>query len=181
MKTELRQLSLLFILCILASGKTDLITDGKEVYELLQQIPAQECGYSNSAHGLSYEQFQAWLIEKNDYAHGLHMADWMVPSSEYWFLVDGVYVGNIRLRHNLTPALRSSSGHIGYAIAPAYRKKGYAKLMLQAVLQEARKLSLNEVMLSADKDNIASRKTIEACGGQLEKESDHNVIYWIKL
>lgn len=166
MKTELRQLS---------------ITDGREVYELLQQIPAQERGYSNSAHGLSYEQFQAWLIEMNDYAHGLHMPDWMVPSSEYWFLVDGSYVGNIRLRHNLTPALRKSGGHIGYAIAPAYRNKGYAKLMLQAVLQEARKLSLHEVMLSADSDNIASRKTIEACGGQLEKESDHKVIYWIKL
>lgn len=166
MKTELRRLS---------------VTDGKAVYELLQSIPAQECGYHNSAHGLSYEAFQAWLIQMDDYAHGINMPEWMVPSDEYWFLVDGVYVGNIRLRHYLTPALRKDGGHIGYAIAPAYRCNGYAKLMLQAVLKEAKQLSLNEVMLTANCDNIASRRTIEACGGQLEQECEGKAIYWIKL
>lgn len=166
MKTELRPLS---------------PQDGRDVYEFLQLLPAEEAGYGNSAHGLTYEEFKTWLIQMDEYAHGIHMPDWMVPSTEYWFLVDDVIVGNIRLRHELNEGLRKNGGHIGYAIAAPYRKNGYAKAMLKAVLEEAKKLGLQEVMLTANCDNMASRKTIEANGGILEKEDGEHAFYWINL
>lgn len=91
-------------------------------------------------------------------------------------------VGNIRLRHTLNEALRQSGGHIGYAIAPAYRHRGYGKLMLKAMLKEAKeRYSLTQVMISAHIDNVASRRIIESCGGQREKENANEVIYWIHL
>lgn len=155
--------------------------DGEEVYEFLQSLPAEEAGYGNSAHGLTYEAFKEWLIKMDGYDRGENMPDWMVPSTEYWFIVDGVIVGNIRLRHFLNEGLRKNGGHIGYAIAKPYRQKGYATLMLAAILQEARKLGLEEVMITANIDNIASRKTIERNGGSLANEDDNHAIYWIKL
>lgn len=165
MKTKLRKLS---------------IHDGTAVYDFLQSLP-DENGYHNTAYNLSYVQYQDWLIRMNDYSEGRNMPDWMVPSSEYWFLVDGEIVGNIRLRHFLNDSLRNSGGHIGYAIAPKHRGKGYAKLMLEEMLKEAKQgYQLNEILITADIDNIASRRTIEACGGQLEKEADGHAFYWIK-
>jgi len=164
MKTELRQLS---------------IHDGKAVYDFLQTLP-DENGYHNSAYQLSYDDYVAWLQKMDDYAHGRHMPDWMVPSSEYWFLVDDQIVGNIRLRHYLNDALRKGGGHIGYAIAPAYRGKGYAKLMLKEMLKVAKAFPIDQVLLVTDIDNIASRKTMEACGGILEKEANNYAYYWIK-
>ncbi len=164
MKTELRQLS---------------IHDGRKVYDFLQTLP-DENGFHNSAYQLSYEDFLAWLKKMDDYAHGRHMPDWMVPSSEYWFLVDDQIVGNIRLRHYLNDALRKAHGHIGYAIAPAYRGKGYAKLMLKEMLKVAKTFAIDQVLLTANIDNIASRKTMEACGGILEKEENNLAFYWIK-
>jgi len=166
MKTKLRQLS---------------VYDGKDVYDFLQQLPAEENGFHNSAHGLTYREFKAWLIKMDDYAHGLHMSEWMVPSSEYWFYADDVLVGNIRLRHYLNDALKKHGGHIGYAIAPAYRKKGYAKGMLRSMCEEAKKYGLTNVLLTANCDNIASRKTIVSCAGSLEKEFDGIAYYRIQL
>lgn len=156
------------------------IHDGIDVYEFLQSLP-DENGYHNSAYHLTYKEFQAWLIQMNDYSEGRNMPDWMVPSSEYWFIVNDEIVGNIRLRHYLNEALKNGGGHIGYAIAPKHRGKGYAKLMLAEMLKTAKSYSLTEVLITAQIDNIASRKTIEACGGQLEKEADNHVFYRIKL
>lgn len=165
MKTALRKLS---------------IDDAEAVYAFLQSLP-DENGYHNSAYGLSYAEFHTWLIQMNDYSEGRNMPDWMVPSSEYWFVVDDVIVGNIRLRHFLNDALRNGGGHIGYAIAPEYRGKGYAKLMLKEMIKEAKQCyKLDEILITAHIHNIASRKTIEACGGQLEKEADNQAFYWIK-
>ena len=167
MKTQLRELS---------------VNDKEEIYHLLQQIIAEENGYHNDAYGLSKEAFSQWLIQKHDHALGKNLPDGWVPSTEYWFYVDDVPVGNIRLRHTLNEALRQSGGHIGYAIAPAYRPRGYGKLMLKAMLKEAKeRYSLTQVMISAHIDNVASRRIIESCGGQREKENANEVIYWIHL
>lgn len=157
------------------------IKDGKDVYELLQAIPAEEHGYCNGANGLTYEEFKEWLFKMDGYDRGEHMPDWMVPSTEYWAEVDGNLVGNIRIRHYLTPALEERGGHIGYAVAKAYRQKGYAKEMLKLLLPIAKQMGIDRVLITADRDNIASRKTIEANNGVLEKENEHECFYWINL
>lgn len=55
-------------------------------------------------------------------------------------------------------------GHIGFAVVPWKRGKGYAKGALAIVLKEARLRGLNSVFLTTDVDNIASQKVIEANG-----------------
>lgn len=157
------------------------IEDGLDVYDLLQAIPAEENGYYNGAHGLTYEEFKEWLIKMDGYDRGENMPDWMVPSTEYWAEVDGTLVGNIRLRHYLTPALEEDGGHIGYAMAKAYRRKGYAKEMLKLLLPIAKEMGIERVLITPNTDNIASRKAVEANNGILEKENEHSCFYWIDL
>ena len=75
-------------------------------------------------------------------------------------------VGIINIRYELTPFYKDS-GHIGYSVAPEQRRKGYAAEMLQSVLKLAKQRGMTEVLLVCLADNIASKKTILRCGGQL--------------
>ena len=77
-------------------------------------------------------------------------------------------VGIINIRYELTPFYKNS-GHIGYSIVPQHRRKGYATEMLQNVLKLAKQRGMTEVMLVCMADNIASKKTILRCGGQLTR------------
>lgn len=58
-------------------------------------------------------------------------------------------------------------GHIGYLVVPWKRGNGYASQALRLILPDARKQGLTYVELTVDSDNIASQKTILACGGTL--------------
>ncbi|MDO5555646.1 MAG: GNAT family N-acetyltransferase [Clostridia bacterium] len=101
---------------------------------------------------------------------------------------DNKVVGMIDIRHELTnDFLKNYAGHIGYSVRPSERKKGYATQMLTQVLEFCRNnLKLDKVMISCDKYNDGSRKTIINAGGILEREfkaeDGENVqVYWIKL
>jgi len=111
-----------------------------------------------------------------------------VSQTSFWYVdARGELIGTIRLRHALTQSLRSDGGHIGYDVRPQARNKGYATQMLHAVLEEARKLGLAEVLLTCAADNTPSARVIEKCGGILEKEAfcpetgKMSRYYWIKL
>ena len=75
-------------------------------------------------------------------------------------------------------------GHIGYGVRPSERKKGYATIMLRLALAYCEKIGLKNVLLTCDKSNIASAKTIIKCSGIFESESlqsdgDFLQRYWI--
>lgn len=98
---------------------------------------------------------------------------------------DQKIIGSIQLRHALTDGLRQHGGHIGYGIRPTERQKGYGKQQLLLVLDVARQMNLQKVMISCDKDNIASAQTAMRCGGILTEENVYEgrkqLIYWISL
>ena len=63
-----------------------------------------------------------------------------------------------------------SGGHIGDGIRPSERRKGYATAMIGLALEECRKLGINKVLMTCDKTNIGSAKSIMNNGGVLESE-----------
>ncbi len=110
-----------------------------------------------------------------------------VPSTQFFLLdVDrNIMVGACSIRHYLNETLRNGGGHIGDGIRPSERGKGYGTQLVKLALFEAKKLGIKEVMMSANKDNIASQKTIINNGGVFDKEvlSKGEILnnYWISL
>mgnify|MGYP001492120762 CR=1 FL=1 len=132
-------------------------------------------------NGHSYEE---WL--ENTWAMETKAPAGFVTASTYFaFAEDGRLAGAISLRHELNAFLLRFGGNIGYGVRPSMRRQGYASAMLTAVLPYAAGLGLTRVLLSCNKTNAASARTIERCGGVLENEAfeEGRVIrrYWITL
>jgi len=85
-------------------------------------------------------------------------------------IADRRLIGMIDIRRELNDFLRNCGGHIGYGVRPSERRKGYATQMLQLGLAFCRGIPLREVLMVCRRDNLASRRTIEKCGGVLLRE-----------
>lgn len=156
------------------------VDDGNDIYNMLQEMPAEENGLINKANGLTFEEFKEWLIGKHENSEQIGIVDgWKVPSTTYWLYVDGIPVGFGSVRHFLTDALRIAGGNIGYGIAPQYRGKGYGNEILRLLLKEARKLGIDKVLVTVHTDNAASRAVALANGGIITDKTDERIHIWI--
>jgi predicted acetyltransferase/predicted GNAT family N-acyltransferase len=98
----------------------------------------------------------------------------------------GRIFGMVSLRFELNDYLFRYGGHIGYGVRPSERGKGYGTIQLKLALEEMRKRGIYRVLITCDKDNPASAKVIQNCGGVLENEvteDDGEIVqrYWIDL
>jgi predicted acetyltransferase len=91
-----------------------------------------------------------------------------LPGFRRW-LWDDAFCGSIGLRWQPgTSALPPHVlGHIGYAVVPWKRGRGYAKRAVALMLIEARRTGLEFVYVAARPDNAASQAVIRANGGRL--------------
>jgi predicted acetyltransferase len=93
---------------------------------------------------------------------------WQVPCTTLWWVDGTEYLGRLAIRHLLNDRLRERGGHIGYDVRPSARRLGHATTMLAAALPLARRLGIEEALLTCDPDNVASQRVIESNGGRLE-------------
>ena len=95
-----------------------------------------------------------------------------VPDSTFFCLEEesGQMVGAVNIRHWLNDALLLNGGHIGDGVRPTRRREGIATRMIALALEECRRMGILKVLMVCDKENIASRRTIEKNGGVLENE-----------
>ena len=105
-----------------------------------------------------------------DNRKGINLKKGWVPQTLYWAMVGNKFVGVVKLRHRLNKKLMTQGGHIGYSVVSSERRKGYATEMLHLALKKAKNLGIKKVLVTCDKNNIGSRKVIEANGGVLENK-----------
>ncbi len=123
--------------------------------------------------------FAAYCRRLNELDDPAAVPPLMVPSTILWWLEGDEYLGRISIRHQLTPFLLEQGGHIGYGVRPSARRRGHATAMLAAVLPHAAALGIDPVLVTCDDTNIASRKVIEAAGGELEDQRGVKLRYWV--
>lgn len=114
--------------------------------------------------------------------------DWVVADT--FFAVrknDSRIIGTTDIRHNIDNEFLSKyGGHIGYAVRPSERNRGYAAQILKMAMAHAKSIGLSRVMLGCYSDNLASIKTIEKYGGVLTETKPYvdgkpMNVYWITL
>ena len=142
------------------------------------------------------QDFSPYMIRRNDYHDfDYYLAnleikkeqDGRVPDSTFFCLDTdrNIFVGAINIRHYLNEELLYTGGHIGDGIRPSERRKGYATAMIALGLEECRKLDIKKVLMTCDKDNIGSARSIMNNGGILENEVMEDGVleqrYWITL
>jgi len=95
-----------------------------------------------------------------------------VPAYTYFYVreEDDRIVGMINIRLALNNFLRTEGGHIGYCVRPSERGKGYGTSMLRETLALCATIGLCDVIVSCDKENLASASIIQNCGGVLDAE-----------
>lgn len=152
--------------------------------------------------------YEAWLDAHAEWGPGLHedgfglastdevdfpagFAAWVAQLAAEsdratcrWIVEDDRVLGGIALRHGFDDYVRWA-GHIGYGIRPTARRRGLATWALRRMLDEARALGMDRVLIVCGTRNIASATTIERVGGVVEatRDTEYGPVrrYWITL
>ncbi|GGB41080.1 acetyltransferase [Flexivirga endophytica] len=141
----------------------------------------------------SVDRYDAWIAAHREWGPGLHedgfgigeddrvdsevgFAAWISklrqgPGDLWWIVEDGVVLGGIALRAPDDPRA-ARHGHVGYGVRPSARGRGVASWALAQVVDLARDAGRQSIALVCLSDNVASIRTIERCGGTLEKVLD---------
>ena len=111
----------------------------------------------------------AWLDVLAAYRNGVDLPPEHVPSTFLFAFVGSRIVGRTSIRHRLNAHLERVGGHIGYAVVPEFRRRGYATEILRQSLEITRnELGIARVLVTCDDDNVGSIRTIEKNGGVLQ-------------
>lgn len=155
------------------------INDGMDIYVMLQEIPKDDNGFINSVNGKTFEEYKKWLICCDNSSKAIGLEDWQVPTSIYWLYADGQPVGFGKLRHFLTDKLRIEGGHTGYAVRQSERNKGHGTILLKMVVEEAKKMDIDKLLLTIRNSNIASIKVALNNNGIIEKTNEERHYIWV--
>jgi len=119
--------------------------------------------------------FRDWveaLLRTADLSEDL--TDDLVPATNLWIVEGDAYLGAIQLRYRLNPFLTEIGGHVGFGVRPSARRRGLARLALDAVLPRARRLGMSRLLLTCD-DTKPARHAPSKGAGVLEgiRQPDH--------
>lgn len=158
------------------------LLDIKEQWEYVTALPKDENGLTNPYEGITFEEYETTVLpELMMHENPVGMPEWFVPETYYYLWDEQVLVGEYRIRHYLTEALKIGAGHIGYSIKKEYRGKGYGTKGLAMALDIAREIvPENEIYLRVLKNNTPSFKAITNNGAYIVDEDETHYLMRVK-
>lgn len=161
-----------------------------QVMELRAEMLADGEGFDGCAGLDKAQSYAEWCdnhtLMKKLYGENCSPSDVFLAVRES----DNKVVGIIDYRYVLSDFLLKYGGHTGYTVRRTERRKGYGSEMLRLLIEKAKARGEKRLLVTCDKDNEASRRTILKCFARLENEvADEaglgkcGVIqrYWIEL
>ena len=172
--------------------KEPSIEDKEEIVNMCEEL--RNCDDEYKFEGLSnfkdivdnnYEEF----LEKCEENKHIDQINPNYANQTTFILIDenGHVYGAGNLRHELRGNLINIGGHIGYAIRPSERGKGYGTTQLLLFLEKTKEMGIDKALLTCRENNIASARVIEKCCGVKDKsvysmyEGIMESRYWINV
>ena len=162
----------------------------KQVLETVQEFFDNDSNlYWVSGLKRYLDDYEWWLELVDDIEKGKTVDKKYVPWKQFLLVreSDDRLIWFISIRLKLNDVLLEHWWHVWYSIRPSERKKNFATAQLFSVLPIYADIWVDEILLTCDKANIWSAKTIQKCGWILENEiidpSDGELIqrYWIDI
>lgn len=155
--------------------------DGLEGLRYLQDIVNEEgIMVSPAPKDIDENTYPKWLKEKSDMSKGINLPEGYIPCTTYWVMLNNKVIGLANIKHYLNDYLRKKGGHLGLSIAKEYRGQGLGYEVLKLLIKKAREdFCIEDILLTNDPENIASRKLCEKAGVELT-DIDEHCHYWVR-
>jgi predicted acetyltransferase len=155
-----------------------------EFEEMLAEFRAAgEIDVYKGHHAIAWQGYAAFYDLMSRMKSGGYPTPDIVPMDSYFIEVEGRMVGELYIRHRLSPQLEKIGGHIGYKVRPTQRNRGIATAALRMGLKLLRHDGLEHALVTCNDSNAASARVIETCGGvrieNAETEQGAERRYWV--
>lgn len=143
--------------------KEDSIEDKKRIYEYNQEYMRV---YPDFIPFMTEENFEEVLKDVQDKKLGINNNG---IKEIFYFAIENdkiIGFGSIRLNPEIDNNVLLESGHITYGVIPCKRKKGYGSYICRLLLNKAKELGLNSVIITCNENNTGSAKIIEKNNGE---------------
>ena len=147
------------------------IGDKQEILDMVQEfeICSDEIKFEGISvlKGVTSDSFDDFLrkLEESKHIEDIH-PEWANQTTYVLTDETGHIYGMSCMRHSLKGDLINIGGHVGYAIRPSERGKGYGIIQLHLILEKAYEMGIKDVLVTCRDNNIGSKKTMEKCIGR---------------
>lgn len=126
-----------------------------------------------------FSNYASYLNKRIAYARGEQLPKGWTPITTYFCIENGIILGSLRVRLGSNDYINNVIGHVGYETRPSARGKGIAQFMLSHIQKT---VLTDDVIITCEPTNLASRKVIENCGGEFINQfySEESALYVLR-
>src|SRR5579862_2105353 len=138
----------------------------EEFAQMLEEFRAAgELDVYKGDHAIAWKGYGAFYELLSRMKAGGYPTPEIVPMDSYFIEEEGRILGEVYIRHRLSPRLEQIGGHIGYKVRPSCRNRGVATAALRLALKQLAGMGVEKALVTCNTSNGASAKVIERCGG----------------